>query len=490
MRWRTSGGALRAMGLRVVAMVAVLGGALVLSSAGANAQDRLVPDDQASLQMSFAPVVKAARPAVVNVYVTRRVREFVSPFANNPFFERFFRHRGGGRGVPRERMANSLGSGVIVSPDGLVITNDHVIKGGGEARIRVALSDRREFDAEVVLRDPDTDLAVLRITPENGEALPFLSFANVDRLEVGDLVLAIGNPFGVGQTVTSGIISALARTRKVGREDSQFFLQTDAAINPGNSGGALVDMQGQLVGINTAIFSRSGGSIGIGFAIPADLVALILKSATGEGGVRRPWFGAKLAKVDRDLAEALGLDRSGGALVERVTRDGPAAQAGIRPGDVILAVDGREVTDPETFDYRFTTRDVGGLVPLTVFRDGRRVTREVTLVETPASERYDGRMLVGRHPLGGVEVATLTNSLMDQFRLTDVEAGAAVMKVSRRSIAARYGLRPGDVIVRINGARVETADAVQAAMEQTPQTWRVVIRRDGRLFRMTVPTRG
>ena len=229
------------------------------------AQQRIPPPTREAVQFSFAPIVKRVAPAVVNVYVRGRVQTFLSPFADDPLLRRFFGER---FGMPAERMQNSLGSGVIVSPDGVVVTNTHVVKVGGQAEIRIVLADRREFDAKVVLQDEKADIAILKIDGGDGR-FPFLEFEDSDSVEVGDLVLAIGNPFGVGQTVTSGIISALART-EVGQSDAQVFLQTDAAINPGNSGGALTDMSGRLIGINTAIFSTSGGSHGIGFAIPSN----------------------------------------------------------------------------------------------------------------------------------------------------------------------------------------------------------------------------
>ncbi len=263
----------------------LLAGCLVLglSAAAAGGPRRAVPKSQAEIKQSFAPVVKRAAPAVVNVYVRHRVERQASPFANDPFFSRLFGDR---FGIPRERIQNSLGSGVIVSTDGIVITNNHVIKGSGKAEITIALADGREFPAELVLKDEKTDLAVLRVDGD-GIAFPSIAFNDSDTLEVGDLVLAIGDPFGVGQTVTSGIVSAVARTQ-VGISDYQFFIQTDAAINPGNSGGALVDMEGRLIGINTAIFSRSGGSHGVGFAIPSNMVRLVVHAALKGGNVQRP----------------------------------------------------------------------------------------------------------------------------------------------------------------------------------------------------------
>jgi len=268
-------------------------------------------------------------------------------------------------------LQNSLGSGVIVGGDGLVVTNNHVVKGSGEADIRVVLADKRELPAKVILSDEKLDLAVLRIEG-HGAGFPHIEFDNSDAIEVGDLVLAIGNPFGIGQTVTSGIVSALARTG-IGGADEQYFIQTDAAINPGNSGGALVDMDGRLVGINTAIFSKSGGSLGIGFAIPSNMVRLVVQSALKGGRVQRPWLGATLQTVTPDIAESLGLETPSGALVAKVHAKGPAAQAGLRAGDVVVSVDDKEVKDPQAFQYRFVTKGLGGAADLGVLRKGQKI---------------------------------------------------------------------------------------------------------------------
>ena len=291
---------------------------------------RRVPLGEAEVQLSFAPLVERTAPSVVNVYAARTVRQR-SPFAGDPFFEQFFGNQFSGP----PRVQSSLGSGVIVDETGLVVTNNHVISGADE--IRVALADGREFDSKVMLRDERSDLAVVRL--DTDETFPALPFGNSDELLTGDLVLAIGNPFGVGQTITSGIVSALARTR-VGVADFGFFIQTDAAINPGNSGGALIDMQGRLVGINTAIFSRSGGSNGIGFAIPSNMVAAVVRQAQGgSDAFERPWLGASFQPVTPQIAESLGLDRPRGALVRDVDEEGPSAEAGLRAGDVVLAIE-------------------------------------------------------------------------------------------------------------------------------------------------------
>src|SRR6202795_1145952 len=364
---------------RSTVTIAVFAAVLLASPWRASAQDRRIPASAAELRLSYAPIVQRVQPAVVNVYAAKVIQNR-NPLLDDPIFRRFF----GAPGQQPEQMQRSLGSGVMVDPSGLVVTNNHVIEGADQ--VKVSLSDKREFEAEVVLKDSRTDLAVLRLK-DTKEKFPTLDFANSDELLVGDVVLAIGNPFGVGQTVTHGIISALARTQ-VGITDYQFFIQTDAAINPGNSGGALVDMTGKLAGINTAIFSRSGGSQGIGFAIPANMVRVVVASAkSGSAGVKRPWLGAKLQEVTPEIAESLGLKRPAGALISSVVAGGPAAQAGLKPGDLIVSVDGQAVEDPNAFDYRFATRPLGGTAQVGISRAGRDLVAAVALQTAPEMPR-------------------------------------------------------------------------------------------------------
>ncbi|MCG8443149.1 MAG: trypsin-like peptidase domain-containing protein, partial [Caulobacterales bacterium] len=368
----------------------------------------------------------------------RRVSRRVSPLLEDPFFRRFFGGRGGG--IPRERVQRSLGSGVIVGPDGTIVTNNHVIKNATD--IKVVLSDKREFEAELILKDERTDLAVLRIAEGPGK-FPFLKFADSDSLEVGDIVLAIGNPFGVGQTVTSGIISALGRS-DVGVSDYYFFIQTDAAINPGNSGGALVDMGGRLIGINTAIFSRSGGSHGIGFAIPAELVARVVESALSDGRLVRPWFGARGQPVTSDLAASLGLEQVSGALVNQVDPDGPAARVDLRRGDVIVSIDGEAVSDSNDLRNRVSRRVPGSQVRLELIRDGRARQVEATLGEmgtgAAPAEPGGGDAGAGRY---GLSVAPLPP---DAARSLGLEPGSGVVvaEVDPAGPAAAAGIRRGD----------------------------------------------
>jgi serine protease Do len=428
-------------------------------------------------------VVERASPAVVNVYVRRQVRERVSPFFNDPFFKRFF---GEDFGIPRERVQNSLGSGVIVSPDGVVVTNHHVIKDAGEnGEVKVAFADKREYPAEVVLTDERTDLAVLRIDAPDA-SFPHVEFANSEKLEVGDIVLAIGNPFGVGQTVTSGIVSALARTH-VGVSDYQFFIQTDAAINPGNSGGALIDMDGRLVGINTAIYSRSGGSHGIGFAIPSNMVQLVVRSALEGKRVKRPWFGAELQEVTRDLAESLGLDRPAGAIIREFHEASPAAEAGLQPGDVIVGVDGKAVSDPEAFRYRFATRGIGGSAKIRFIRDGRVDRVRVPLVAAPEKPPRNTTEIGGRNPFTGATVANLSPALAEELGLDMDSRGVIVLNVKQGSIAANTGfLREHDIVIGVNGARVDSVRELEQAVEQRARQWRISVKRGGRVLNVVI----
>jgi Do/DeqQ family serine protease len=438
----------------------------------ASAQQPRAPASRAELQLSFAPVAKRVGPAVVNVYALQTVRQN-HPFFDDPFFRRFF--GGQGFGIPGERAQRSLGSGVIVDPSGIVVTNHHVIEGADA--VRIALADKREFDATVLLRDPRSDLAVLRIK-DGREQFPAAELGDSDAIEVGDIVLAIGNPFGVGQTVTQGIVSAVARTQ-MGISDYQFFIQTDAAINPGNSGGALVSMAGRVVGINTAIFSRTGGSLGIGFAIPANMVRVVLDSArAGSAAVRRPWFGAKLQVVTSEIADSLKLRRPAGAVVVTVTPDSPAARAGLKPTDVILSIDGQAVDDPNAFDYRFATKPLGGRATLSVERQGKVSNVAVPLEAAPDRPR-DEVTIRSRSPFAGAKVANLSPALADELRLDVSTEGAVIIEVADGSTAAALGFRTGDIILSVNGERIARSRDLERATADESRVWRIEIQRGG-----------
>ena len=450
--------------------------------------ERAVPADRTQIRLSFAPAVAEAQPAVVNIYVRQRSQATRrrSPLLNDPFFERFF---GRDFGIPRERAQQSLGSGVIVSADGLVVTNHHVIQGrrggdSGDVEIKAALSDGREYAAKVILTDQRTDLAVLRLETEGEETFAHIVFADSDQAQVGDLVLAIGNPFGVGQTVTSGIVSAAARTR-VGITDYQFFIQTDAAINPGNSGGALVDTQGRLVGINTAIFSRSGGSQGIGFAIPSNMVRVVVESALQGGRVRRPWLGMEVQSLTPDLASALGLERPRGALVVSVSANGPAAAAGLRDADVILSVDGREVADASAFQYRIATRGVEGEAAFEVWRNGRRLKREMALRPPPEDPPRNTAKLGGDHPLAGATVENLSPAVAEELRMTET-SGVVVRETESYSPARRIGLRPGDIIVEVDDQRIARVRDLERATRAQRRIWRLAVKRGSDILRTAI----
>jgi Do/DeqQ family serine protease len=369
---------------------------------------------------------------------------------------------------------------VIVSADGVVVTNAHVLKVAGAAQISVVLADRRELDAKVLLQDEKTDIAVLRIEGGGGR-FPHLEFADSDAAEVGDMVLAIGNPFGVGQTVTSGIISALGRTQ-VTRSDAQAFIQTDAAINPGNSGGALVDMAGHVVGINTAIFTRSGGSQGIGFAIPSNLVRLVVDSALTGRKLDRPWLGAKLEAVTRDLAEELKLGRVAGALITRLQDNSPAAEAGLQAGDVVVGVDGHEVDDPRSVLYRLTTRGIGNRAQLEVVRKGRRTTVDIALRAAPAGA-LDARELSGSHPFDGARVANILPATAEELGI-DREDGVVILSVRAGSTAARLGFQSGDVIMQVGRERITSVAQLDNVLKQRQRGWLVVVKRGEQVLQL------
>jgi Do/DeqQ family serine protease len=442
---------------------------LFSSLTGAGAQERRVPSSLNELRLSYAPVVQRAAPTVVNVYAAKTVA-VQNPLLDDPIFRRFFGAQGGEQQVQR-----SLGSGVLVDAGGLVVTNNHVIEGADQ--VKVSLSDKREFEAEIVLKDTRSDLAVLRLKTQ-GERFPAIEFSDSDTLQVGDVVLAIGNPFAVGQTVTHGIVSAVARTQ-VGITDYQFFIQTDAAINPGNSGGALVDVSGRLVGINTAIFSRSGGSQGIGFAIPANMVKVVVASAKGGGSaVKRPWLGAKLQAVTSEIAESLGVKRPTGALVASVSAGSPAARGGLKVGDLITTIDGQDVDDPNAFDYRFATKSLGGSARVGVIRSGKEAALTVGLEPLPDTP-HDELTISARSPFQGVKVSNLSPALADDLRLDPSTDGVVITAVTDGSPAQSLGFMRGDLVVSVNNQKIAKTRDLEKATSQGSRTWRITIMRGG-----------
>jgi len=440
----------------------------VIAAPSAVAIGRAAPSDLGQVQLSFAPVARRAAPAVVNVY-SARVNRSRAAMMDDPFFRQFF-----GGGAPQPRVEQSLGSGVIVQSDGLIVTNNHVVNGADE--ILVGLADRREYKAKLVFADAKSDLALLRIDTK-GAKLPVIRLGDSDRAEVGDVVLAVGNPFGVGQTVTHGIVSAIARTG-VGVSDYQFFIQTDAAINPGNSGGALLDLRGDLVGINTAIYSRSGGSNGIGFAIPANIVRVFL-AAAGSGKLVTGWIGAEGEAVTADSARLAGLDRPGGVLVTAITPGSPAAAAGIRVGDVLTAIDGKDVADPGMLRYRIATLGVGTKLDVTLLRAGRAERVALTLAKPPEVPARALATIGGENLLTGVTVGNLSPAFAQELGAGLPEHGIVVTAIDPGAPAARFGyLQLGDVVEAVNGQTVGSVAAIApAASAGSPS---VTLNRGGR----------
>ncbi|KRQ12353.1 Do/DeqQ family serine protease [Bradyrhizobium sp. USDA 4518] len=464
--------------VRFAAVSALCTLAFMGNLSAAAAQDRRVPSSQAELQLSYAPIVQRVQPAVVNVYAAKTVQNR-NPFLDDPIFRRFF----GVPGQQPEQMQRSLGSGVMVDGSGLVVTNNHVIEGADQ--VKVSLADKREYEAEIVLKDSRTDLAVLRLKDTNKEKFATLDFANSDQLQVGDVVLAIGNPFGVGQTVTHGIISALARTQ-VGITDYQFFIQTDAAINPGNSGGALVDMTGRLAGINTAIFSRSGGSQGIGFAIPANMVRVVVASAKSGGkNVKRPWLGARLQAVTPEIAETLGLKLPSGALVANVAPNSPAAKAGLKLSDLIVGIDGTPIDDPNAFDYRFATRPLGGNAEIEVQRAGKPVKLTIPLETAPDTNR-DEIVLTARSPFQGARVANISPALADELHLDAGAEGVVVTDLAGDGTAANVGFQKGDIILAVNNEKIVRTSDLEKASKTGTRVWRITLVRGGQQINVTL----
>ncbi|MBR9900765.1 MAG: DegQ family serine endoprotease [Rhodospirillales bacterium] len=466
----------------VIGMAAVSGaGNLAHAQSDEATLDRRLPSSQTEIKMSLSPLVKQTAPAVVNIYTKKVVEQRQrTPFFNDPFFKQFFGDRfGGAFGAPRQRVERSLGSGVIVSGDGTVVTNHHVIAGASE--IRVVLHDNREFDADLVGSDERTDLAVLKLRDVDKE-LPAIPFGDSDAVEVGDLVLAIGNPFGVGQTVTSGIVSALARAGVTG-QDYQSFIQTDAAINPGNSGGALVDIDGNLIGVNSAIFTKSGGSNGIGFAVPANMVKVVMRGLIS-GDLRRPWLGAAGQAVTADLAASLELDRPHGVLINRVRTGSPAERGGLQSGDVVIAVNGLAVDNPNELKFRIATLELNGEATLAVLRRGREVTLAMPLEVAPEIPARDESIIDGRNPFSGTKIANMNPALADELGIDTLSEGVIILAVARDSLARRTRLKAGDYIVEVNGEPITSVARFKEVIRagERSRDWKIAVKRDGKVL--------
>jgi serine protease Do len=439
---------------------------------------------------SFVPVVKLVTPAVVNISTTRVVKTpggQNAPFMDDPFFRQFFGDEFYRRfQIPRERRENSLGSGVIVSPQGYIVTNNHVIAKADE--IKVLLNDKREFAGKVVGTDPKTDIAVIKIDANN---LPSVPWGDSDKLEVGEYVLAIGNPFALNSTVTMGIVSAVGRAN-VGIADYEDFIQTDAAINPGNSGGALVNSHGELVGINTAIFSRSGGYMGIGFAVPANMVHTVMESLIKTGKVTRGWLGVSIQEVTQDLAKQFGLNDPSGALVSEVLSESPAAAAGLKSGDVIVSFDGKPVDSPALLRNAVAQTQVGKTVKVDVLRDKKRHSFSVKVAEQPkevaqadTEEDTHGGETAGDTALAGLEARNLTPEIARQLGLPAATAGVVITAVAPDGAAAEAGVQPGDVVLEVNRERVRSVTdlkRINGKLSKSDSVLLLINRHGGKLF--------
>jgi serine protease Do len=458
----------------VVAVLALSFGAGIVETA----QSRAAPD-------SFADLAERLSPAVVNISTTQKVetaqdgQQFDFQIPPGSPFEEFFkefldRNRPGQRRGPSSRRVTSLGSGFIIDPAGLVVTNNHVIADADE--VSVTLHDGSKLDAEIVGKDAKTDLALLRV--KSSKPLPAVQFGDSDHLRVGDWVLAIGNPFGLGGTVTAGIVSARSRDINAGPYDD--FIQTDASINRGNSGGPLFDMEGRVVGINTAIFSPSGGSIGIGFAIPATLAKNVIEQIEKYGKPRRGWLGVRIQSVTEELAEGLGLPAAEGALVAGVTDNGPAAKAGIQQGDVIVKFDGKEVTEMRSLPRIVAETEIGKEVPVTVWRKDKQQSFKVKIGEMDEAEVEklasggDTKAPVAGKTVDalGMKLSAITPELRDRFELKEGATGVVVTDVSGDSPAAEKGIRPGDVIVEVAQEEVKSPDQVMEKINKVKESKR------------------
>ena len=430
----------------------------------------LIPSSQ-----TVIAVAKQAKASVVNVSSTTKVSEgqglseAPSPFFDDPFFRRFFGEELQRRfRQPRELPQEGMGSGVIVSADGYIVTNNHVVEKADD--IEVSLPDKRKFKAKVIGTDPKTDVAVIKI---DAKELPILPWMDSDHLEVGELVLAVGSPFGLTQTVTMGIISAVGRAN-MGIVDYEDFIQTDAAINPGNSGGALVNLHGELVGINTAIFTRTGGHMGIGFAIPSNMVRTVMDSLIKHGKVVRGWLGVSIQELTPDLAKEFGVSETSGALVADVMEDSPATKAGFERGDIITELDGKPVRDPTHLRTLIADSAPGTKVAITLLRDKRRQSLEVTLGELPQEVSALARPgdAKGKHALAGVQVGPLSPGEARELR---IKGGVVVRRIDPSSLAARAGLQEGDVVREVNRQAVTSVEEFERQVGKLNAKERVLL---------------
>ncbi len=418
-----------------------------------------VPAGSVSIATGFNTIVEKTKPGVVNISSTKIVRTHnpMAPMMNDPFFRQFF---GPFQDIPREQRERSLGSGVIVNPDGYVLTNNHVVEGATD--IEVALSDRRILKAKIIGTDPQTDVAVVKVDAKN---LPVLVFGDSSGVRVGDVVLAAGDPFGIGQTFTMGIVSATGRGG-FGIEHYEDFIQTDAAINPGNSGGALVNVKGELIGINTAIISGGGGNQGVGFAIPVNMARHVMDQIIKQGKVVRGWLGVAVQPVTPAIASGFGLKQASGALISEVTKDSPAQKAGLQRGDVVLELNGKPVTDSRDLSLKISEMSPGSTANLKVFRNGSQRDVAVKLGEAPAnaSAEKGNAPNGGSSALQGLSVDRLTPDIAQQLGLPRDTRGVVVSEVQPGSPADDAGLRQGDVIQEVNHKSVTDVDGFRQAV--------------------------
>lgn len=450
-----------------------------LEASSIKEEAKQIPRTREELTLSYAAVVKKVAPAVVNIYTIQhaKIESSSSPFLEDPFFKQFFERVHPEYG--RDQIG--LGSGIIVNKDGFILTNNHVIDDADA--IQVVLLDKREFLAKLVAVDKRSDLALLKIEAQG--ALPYLTVSPQEDLEVGDIVLAIGNPFGVGQTVTHGIVSALARSQE-GISDFRSFIQTDAAINPGNSGGALVTTDGRLVGINTAIYSKSGGSMGIGFATPITLALPVIKSPQTGGRIVRPWIGLEIDPNTFDLTQDVGLNHPSGALVKDVYPQGPAYKAGVQKGDIIAALDGHEITDKATLDYRVAIAPVGEQAKITILRQGEEKILPIQLTEPVKAKDPDPFSIEGRNPLQGAKMQILSPALALDMGVDPMQKGVIITALPERGVPVNLGLLPGDILVSVNKKIVNTKKDVLALLNNKANDWHLVLRRGNRLLTFRV----
>ena len=470
--------------LKIISVVLMLIG---ISALVPQSNAREIPQSKSQVQLSFSPLVKKVAPTVVNIYTKRVVRQrsrSASPFMGDPFFEQFFGGGFGGnlgQGLSQSKVESSLGTGLIVDGSGVIVTNAHVIKGAQE--ISVVTHDGQEFDAKISLADERTDLAILRVDTQ-GKRLRAAKFKPSEGLEVGDIVLAIGNPFGVGQTVTSGIISALARS-SLDISDFNFFIQTDAAINPGNSGGPLVAMDGSVIGLNTAIYSESGGSLGIGFAIPSEMVQQVIgaeKSGATNAGAVRPWIGVTGQSVTRDIASSLDLNKSAGVLVSKIHKESPARKAGLQVGDVITAINGKAVNDPAEMKFRLATVPLGNMADLTVISRGDQRVLKMQAMQPPEDPPRRKVTLQGNHPLSSVTVGNMNPRLGVELGVDSDREGVVVISARNRLVKA------GDFIISVNGDEVEDVKDLQKEIAQAAsrRSFDIIVESEGVQSRISV----